>query len=142
MILDRLQDPGNLGTLLRTALAFGWEGVAAIPGTVDFFNDKALRAAQGAAFFLPYSWMEPEQIADWAKKKKAEIWIADAKGKQFSGISFRPPLALVLGSEGRGPGAWFRDFGRLLSIPLQNNVESLNVAAAGAILLYALRNSS
>ncbi len=141
LILDGIQDPGNLGTLLRTALAFGWEKVVATPGTVDFFNDKALRAAQGANFRLPYSSQTPEQIISWLRNRKASLWIADAQGQSLQNTPFSTPLALVLGSEGQGPGAWTKDLGHLISIPMQNQVESLNVAAAGAILLYTLRPS-
>jgi TrmH family RNA methyltransferase len=140
LILNGLQDPGNLGTLLRTALAFGWEGVAATHGTVDFFNDKALRAAQGATFRLPYAWMDPEQISNWAHRNKAAIWVADVEGDPLGSVPFQPPLALILGSEGQGAGSWAKEIGRPLSIPMQNQVESLNVASAGSIFLYALRN--
>src|SRR3990167_437079 len=61
LILDQISDPGNLGTVLRSALAFNWEGVILTPGTVDLFNDKALRSAKGATFHLPYDWQPPEE---------------------------------------------------------------------------------
>ena len=140
LILDQIQDPGNLGTLLRTALALGWEGVIATPGTVDFFNDKVLRAGRGAIFRLPFAWKTPHEIVAWAKKSGAQLWLADVKGKDFSACAFQGPLALILGNEGHGAGAWPQSVS--LSVPLQNNVESLNVSAAGAILLCALRGAS
>ena len=141
LILDGLQDPGNAGTLLRTAFALGWEGVVATPGTVDFFNDKAIRAGQGAIFRFPYCWQEPEQIEAWARDKKATLWVADARGKPLKGALPGSPMALVLGSEGNGPGKWTKSLGVSVSIPMVGEVESLNVAAAGAILLYALRDA-
>jgi len=137
LILDQIQDPGNLGTLLRSALALGWEGVIATPGTVDFFNDKALRAGQGAIFRLPYSWQEPEEI----QQTRSAVWVADLIGKPLASISWRPPLTLILSSEGQGPSAWTRNIGHRVSIPMQNSVESINVSAAGAILLYAMRQT-
>ena len=138
LILDQIQDPGNLGTLLRTALALGWEGVIATPGTVDFFNDKALRASQGAIFRLPFSIKTPEEILAWRESRNIPIWVADAKAPSCSKSTFSSPLALVLSHEGQGVRKWAKSF-HSISIPLQNNVESLNVAAAGAILLYHMR---
>ena len=102
LILDQVQDPGNLGTLLRTSLALGWEGVIATPGTVDFFNDKALRASQGAIFRLPYCYKTPEEIIAWANTKQIAIWIGDANGPPLKERNFHPPLALVLSNEGQG----------------------------------------
>ncbi len=139
LILDQIQDPGNLGTLLRSALAFGWEGIIATPGTVDLFNDKALRAAQGATFRLPYCWKDPDQIAYWLEYKKRDLWVADLQGDSIESLTPRPPLALVLSSEGKGTSPWSKHLGRPIVIPMDNQVESLNVASAGAILLYSLK---
>ena len=134
LVLDQIQDPGNLGTLIRSALALGWEGVIATPGTVDFFNEKALRASQGAIFHLPFAYKTPAQLAQW----KHTFWIADAKGEDLKRLSFSKPLALVLSNEGQGVSPWARSSGKLISIPLKESVESLNVATAGAILLYQM----
>lgn len=139
LILDQVQDPGNLGTLLRTALALGWEGVIATPGTVDFFNDKALRASQGAIFHLPYAYKTAEEIISWSQEKQIAVWVGDAKGTPLSETPFQSPLALILSHEGQGVSGWAQKIGQKISIPLQNKVESLNVAAAGAILLYEIR---
>jgi TrmH family RNA methyltransferase len=140
LILDGIQDPGNLGTLLRTALGLGWEGVISTGETVDWFNDKALRAARGATFRLPYCRQTPEQIAAWLRGRP--LWVGDAAGESVSSAAPQPPLALLLGSEGRGASDWARDLGRKLAIPMRGGVESLGVASAGAILLYALRSVS
>ena len=138
LILDQIQDPGNLGTLLRASLGLGWEGVIATPGTVDFFNDKALKASQGAIFKLPFSFKTPEEIISWVQRKKISIWVADAGGAPYKNESFIKPLALVLSNEGNGINQWAKEF-KMISIPLQNKVESLNVATAGAILLHHMR---
>lgn len=135
LVLDQIQDPGNLGTILRCALALGWEGVVATPGTVDFFNDKALRASQGAIFRLPFAYKTPQEIAAWDRT----LWVADAKGTDLKKATFRSPLALVLSNEGQGLSPWAKKHGKPISIPLQNNVESLNVATAGAILLHQIK---
>lgn len=141
LIVDQIQDPGNLGTLLRAALGLGWEGIMATPGTADFFNDKTIRASRGAIFHLPFAYKTPEEIAAWVERKKIPLWIADAKGTPINEIPCKPPIALLLSHEGQGVREWSRAIGRPLSVPLQNNVESLNVAIAGAILLYEMRGS-
>lgn len=142
LILDQIQDPGNLGTILRTALALGWDGVIATPGTVDFFNDKTLRASQGAVFHLSLCTKTPEEIQDWIRDKKISLWVADAKGRSVENSNFQSPLALVLSNEGQGLQPWAKNIGTPLAIPLKNNVESLNVSVAGALLLYQIRGSS
>ena len=140
LILDAVSDPGNLGTLFRTALGLGWQGVWLTPGCADPFNDKALRAAQGATFRLPFERVFPEKIIDWANRRKASLFVADLKGSLPDQCERRSPLALVLGNEGQGPGTWTKSLVLRVTIPT-SAVESLNVASAGAILLYALRPS-
>jgi TrmH family RNA methyltransferase len=135
VILDQIADPGNLGTLLRTSLALQWEGVILTPGTVDLFNDKALRAAKGATFTLPYARMTTEEIA----KMKLHFFTADLKGKSLSTAVFKPPLALILSNEGHGANLWSEKIAQKVTIPMNAKVESLNVASSGAILLYAMR---
>lgn len=140
LILDGLADPGNLGSLWRSALALGWEGVWLTPGTVDPFNDKALRAAKGATFRLPFGTITPEELAGWIRQKNATLFTADLQGKPLCDcVPVRPPVALLLGSEGQGPSSWSSALSTKVTIPMQNGVESLNVAGAGAILLYEMR---
>lgn len=138
LILDQIQDPGNLGTILRTAAALGWEAVIATPGTVDFFNDKALRSSQGAIFQLPFAYKTTDEISHWIKDKKVHLWVADMNGSEFKNQKFSFPIALVLSNEGNGAAQWSKNVGNCISIPLQNNIESLNVAIAGAIFLYGI----
>jgi len=137
LILDRLADPGNVGTLLRTAYALGWDGVASTSGTVDFFNDKAIRAAQGATFRLPLAIVTPEKIAAW----DFSFYVADVQGEPLPRGPFQTPRALILGSEGQGISPWAASIGTRFHIPMMKEAESLNVAAAGAIFLYAMRPS-
>lgn len=139
LILDQIQDPGNLGTIIRTALALGWEAVIATPGTVDFFNDKAIRASQGTIFRIPFAYKTEEEILSWVKEKKRFLWAADMNGSTLEKQDFRTPLTLILSNEGQGLRDWAKKAASLVSIPLKNKVESLNVASAGAILLYRMR---
>jgi TrmH family RNA methyltransferase len=138
LILDQLNDPGNLGTLFRTALALDWEGVWLTPGTVDPFNDKALRSARGSTFWMPFAWKSKEEICAWAKMKKASLYTADLEGESVDSLSLRCPAALILSSESHGASRWPAT---KITIPMQPHVESLNVAASGAILLFALRKN-
>lgn len=135
LILDQIQDPGNLGTLLRTALALDWDGVIFTPGTVDPFNDKALRASKGALFHLPY---QSQTIEEIKQTIEAPILIADLDGENLADCKIAPPLALVLSHEGTGPSPELEKKGKKIQIPMQNGVDSLNVAASGAIFLYTL----
>jgi TrmH family RNA methyltransferase len=139
LILDGIADPGNLGTLLRTACGLGWDGAFLTPRSADPFNDKALRAAKGATFKLPWKIGSIEELFDLLKKNKMVLFAADAKGKDFFNQPFRPPLALALGNEAHGLAAPLKQNAELIAIPMEENMESLNVASAGAILMYTLK---
>lgn len=135
LLLDGISDPGNLGTLLRTAAALGWEGVWISEESCDPFNEKALRAAKGATFHLPYNQSEEELSSLLASHT---LLIADSRGEPLEKRHATSPLLLALGSEAAGARASLKKKGTLISIPLHKQIESLNVAAAGAILLYEL----
>lgn len=139
LVLDRLSDPGNLGTMVRTAAAAGADGLLLSPGCVDPYNPKAVRATMGALLRLPIlslSWAEiARQTAD------LNVWLAAAGGSlAYTQVDWRQPAALVIGSEatGIGTGAEVLD-GRQVSVPMAARSESLNAAAAAAILLFEAR---
>ena len=138
LILDRLQDPGNLGTLLRTALALNWDGAIFTPGTVDPFNDKALRASKGALFSLPYQFLHFEEIIFYCEERKITSYVADLGGTPVAQMAPSFPLALILSNEGSGPTKIPEKWAQKIEIPMHNGVDSLNVATSGAILLYLL----
>jgi TrmH family RNA methyltransferase len=138
LILDRISDPGNLGTLFRTALALNWEGIWLTAGTVDPFNDKALRAARGATFWMPFAWKSFETICSWAKSNEASLYTADLTGEPITTLSPTPPLALILSNESQGAQNWPS---KKVTIPMNPHVESLNVAASGAIFLFTLKRN-
>lgn len=135
LVLDRLQDPGNVGTLIRAAFALGWEGVFLIQPGCDLFNDKALRSARGATLTFPFKLGSAEEMAADARKAGSSIAIADARGEKIA--PQKRPLYLVLGSEGGGVQQMACDL--RVSIPMSHRFESLNVASAGSILLYVLK---
>lgn len=136
LIADRLRDPGNLGTLLRTALAAGVEQVLLAPGTVDFSNPKVVRSAMGAHLWLPIV------DADWATIAEVvsgcQVWLAAAGGATpYTEVDWTQPAALVVGSEAHGAGERGRSLAQgRISIPMRPVVESLNAAVAAAIVLF------
>ena len=138
MALDHISDPGNLGTLLRTALAFGYEG-AFLMGGADPYNDKALRAAKGATFDLPLQFGTHESFLNLLKNAKMTGFTADLSGKSLNDQPTPPSFALILGNEGSGISPVLQTHCQSIKIPMTEYVESLNVAIAGGILLYALR---
>ena len=141
LILDGLQDPGNLGTILRTALASGVRHVCWTPGTVDIYNPKVLRSTMGAIFslaLLPVQ--QPEDILSFCRERGLNVFIGDIQGSSvYHTILTGGPLALIVGNEGKGPSPTFRgtDVHRV-TIPMAQDVESLNVAIATGILLYEI----
>jgi TrmH family RNA methyltransferase len=141
LVLDAVQDPGNVGTMLRTAHALGAAGVVALKGTVDLTNPKVLRGSMGTSFRMPAVAASPEEFLAWAGEWGLEIWVAAADGEPPGrrAAAGGRPLALVLGNEGAGTGAALQQAAhRRIGIPLAPGVESLNVAVAAGILLYEL----
>lgn len=139
LALDGISDPGNLGTLLRTALALGWEGVFFTEGSADPFNDKALRSAKGATFRIPLqqgNWSDLEKLIE---KNKMHVLIADIEGEDVKICKTSAPLLLVLGNESHGASPHAKQRFSKITIPMLKHMESLNVASAGAILMHTLR---
>lgn len=136
LALDRLQDPGNLGTLYRTARAFGWEGIFLIGSNVDAYNDKALRASQGATLLVPTRVGTHEEFLAYLQENSLPAYIADTEGEKPKRIKRG---CLILGTEGEGVSESLKEKLPKVTIPMQNNVESLNVAVAGGILLHLMK---
>lgn len=137
LILDGVQDPGNAGTLLRTAAAAGVDQVLFVPGCVDPLNGKVLRAAMGAHFRVPF-----RVLGDWdavwaALPAPQTLYVASAEGAIFyDEVDWRQPSALVLGSEAHGASSRMRERAAAVAVPMTAATESLNVAAAGAVMLF------
>jgi TrmH family RNA methyltransferase len=137
-IPDGVRDPGNLGTMLRTATAAG-VGVVFLPaGTADPYAPKVLRAAMGAHFRLPVHLATWEEIAARLSTASLQVYLAAAgEGIPYTGADFRSPAALIVGGEAEGAG---EEAARLaharVHIPMPGGVESLNAAVAAGILLF------
>lgn len=140
LVLAGLQDPGNLGTLLRTAEAFGATGVLLTAGTVSPYNAKAIRATAGALFRLPMlRGLSVAAILTLLRRKRVKVITSVvAGGTPLPETDLSGPVAVVFGSEGAGSPEEFRAVGEPLTIPLAAPVESLNVASAAAVILYEI----
>lgn len=140
-IPDCVRDPGNLGTMLRTARAAGVQDVLIPPGTVDVYSPKVLRGAMGAHFVLPIHTMTWQEIDDYLVIKRKEhlhVYLADVRGEHlYSQVDFRSPLALIIGGEAEGAGEQAHRLAEArLVIPMPGGSESLNAAIASAILMF------
>jgi RNA methyltransferase, TrmH family len=140
LALDGVSDPGNVGNLLRTALALGWQGVFILDESCDPFNDKALRAARGATFRLPIAWGNLDQLKALVQNNHLTPLVADINGKNLADVSRAPTSTLlVMGNEAHGPSQAIKDFCQAITIAMPGSMESLNVSVAGGIMMYALR---
>jgi len=142
-VLAELQDPGNLGTILRAAEAFGATGALLAHGTVSPYNAKAIRATAGALFRIPtLRGLSPAEIVALLRRKRVKLFTSVVAviedGKRLSETDLTGPVAVVFGSEGAGAPPEFRAAGESLTIPLAAPVESLNVASAAAVILYEI----
>lgn len=137
--LDAVSDPGNLGALLRTALALGWDGVFLLENCCDPYNDKAIRAARGANFKLPIKEGHYQDLQKLITDNALSPLVADLNGAPPEKYNDLERVLLLLGNEAHGPSAEAISMCQKVSIPISSQMESLNVAAAGAILMYVLK---
>lgn len=136
LICDRLSDPGNLGTLLRTAAAANVDAALLSPDTVDAFNPKVVRAGMGAHFRLPIESLSWDEIRE--RTKELCVRLADIQNaKRYDQTNWAQPCALIVSSEAEGPSDAARALAQeTVYIPMQRNVESLNAAVAGSVILF------
>lgn len=135
LIPDQIRDPGNLGTLFRTAAAAGVQAVLVPPETTDAFAPKVVRSGMGAHFRLPIQPMRWEKIR--RETKDLQIYLADMDGKSCWESDLRQPLALIVGSEAEGASDQAREVAtQKISIPMSGDIESLNAGVAGSVLMF------
>lgn len=140
IVLDGVQDPGNAGTIVRTAAALGAAATIALPGTVDLWNPKVIRSSMGAQFLFPALHASVEDTLAFLRRKGIDLWATDADGVELSGQDAPAKLAIAVGNEGAGLSQGVRASAtRTVSLRINPNIESLNVAVATGIVLYELR---
>jgi TrmH family RNA methyltransferase len=139
LVLDAVQDPGNVGTIIRTAAALGAHATVALPGTVDVWNAKVVRSAMGAHFHHLAFHTTWDALHAFLVHQPVPLWAADTRGEVV--LDGAPPrLALAVGNEGGGLTPAVRDAAeRVIAIAIEPAAESLNVAVAAGILLHELR---
>ncbi|MFT5317582.1 MAG: TrmH family RNA methyltransferase [Chlamydiales bacterium] len=142
LVFDGVSDPGNMGTLWRTALALGWDGAFILDNCVDPYNDKTLRSAKGATFRLPYCVGNFEDFSRLVEENQLQPLVGDIQGKEPGEVSLRKGVALVLGNEASGPSSAIKELCESVTIPMDGEMESLNVAVAGGILMYLLKKEA
>lgn len=138
LLLDGVQDPGNVGTMIRTARAFALDGVVALDGSADPWGPKAVRASAGCCFHLPVTSARWAEAGAWTVAAGIHVLAGDGAGRDVSAVSAAGSWALAIGSEGAGVRPEILAVAESVAVPMQGGAESLNAAVAGAILLYAL----
>lgn len=135
LIPDQIRDPGNLGTLLRSAAATGVQAILLPPETADAFASKVVRSGMGAHFRLSIHSMSWDEIK--AQTKGLQVYLADMEGQSCWETDLRQPLALIVGGEAEGASEEARKITtQNISIPMAGNVESLNAGVAGSVLMF------
>ncbi|MDE6026147.1 MAG: RNA methyltransferase [Lachnospiraceae bacterium] len=138
LIIERLQDPGNMGTIIRSAEAAGVSGIMLSQGCADIYSPKVVRSTMGSLFRMPVFLSEnlPDDI-DSLKKKDITVYGAHLNGDSMYSMDFTRPVAFLIGNEGKGLS---EDTGNaadfLLKIPMRGSVESLNAAVSASIIAY------
>lgn len=139
LVLDCIQDPGNMGTLIRTAAAAGYKVIVALSGTVDIYSPKVLRATAGLVFGIPVIYVKgPDELAAMLSRnpKRLAVTVPDG-GRPYYEEDLSRGIALVIGNEGNGVSDAVLEMADVrVTLPMKGEVESLNAAVAAAILMY------
>lgn len=139
IVMDGVQDPGNAGTILRTAAALGATATLALPGTVDLWSAKVVRSSMGAQFTHPSLSVSVEELANVLRREAVDLWATEASGEPLGQTPPPARLAIAVGNEGGGLSSNVRGLAsRVVGLPIASGVESLNVAVATGIILYEL----
>lgn len=139
LLLEDIQDPGNLGTMLRTGEGAGVDGVVMSKGTADIYNPKTIRSTMGSLYRVPFLYTrEMGEVIQLLKEKQIRVYAAHLKGeKYFDEITYEGGSAFLIGNEGNGLRRETAELAdACLKIPMEGQLESLNAAVAAALLLY------
>lgn len=142
ILLDAVQDPGNLGTIIRTADAAGMDAVVLGKGTVDLYNDKVIRATQGSIFHIPIYEADLFEEIKILKESGFEIWATALEDSEvYHKVNVQEKTAIILGNEGAGVNkSLIQEADKSVAIPIYGKAESLNVGIAAAILMYHIKS--
>ena len=141
LVLDRVQEPSNVGAILRSALGANFNKIYLID-CADVYESKALRASMGAVFHLDLVKMSLAQFLEYASQHDLELTICSMEGQNVFETDFHFPVGLVIGNEGQGVSNELRTLSsNLISIPMNNKLESLNASVSAGIIMYAIKNN-
>ncbi|MEI3505222.1 MAG: RNA methyltransferase [Bacilli bacterium] len=140
IMLDDVNDPGNLGTIIRTAAGLGYDGIIMSPNTVDLYNEKVIRSTQGVMFKIPIIKANLQEVIKMLKKEKVFcIGTALTNAKDVKHITKKDKFAICLGNEAKGISKEVLDnMDENVKIAMNNDVESLNVSIAAGIIMYEM----
>ena len=144
VVLDAVQDPGNLGTIVRTADAAGFDAVVLGVGTVDLYNDKVIRSMQGSHFHIPVFQADLREYLPALKNQGVEVAVTalHRDSKDYSILQGKSDIVIVVGNEGQGVSSEVIELADVVvTIPMFGKAESLNVAIASALLMYKTKES-
>jgi TrmH family RNA methyltransferase len=137
LIPDQIRDPGNLGTLLRTAAAAGVQAMILPPETTDAFAPKVVRSAMGAHFRLPVHSLTWDEIKRFCGIANLQVYLADMEGQSCWETDLRQPVALIIGGEADGASEFAKQMAnQKISVPMSGMMESLNAGVAGSVLMF------
>lgn len=135
LVLDEVQDPGNVGTLVRSALAFGFNEIYLI-NCASKTNEKVVRSTMGAVFKTKIFEISRE---DFIQKFKGEnLYCGEMGGENIENVSFENPCGIIVGNEGNGVSKELKEIAKHVAIPMEKNIESLNAGVAGSILMFEI----
>ena len=137
LILDNIQDPGNFGTMIRSAIAFGFTDIVASFDTVDLYNEKVVRASEGLLFHVNVVRKELPTFLEEIQNDYQILLTDVKKGKNIKEITLQDKIAIVIGNEGQGVREEIKNMAsQFIKIPIQKTCESLNAGVAASILMY------
>ncbi len=139
LVLENLQDPGNLGTILRTGEGAGVTGILLSAGCVDLYNPKVIRSTMGSIYRMPFFYAEDfSGSLDWLKRNGVSLYAAHLRGrKTYDGLDYTGGSAFLIGNESKGlTEETAAKADALVTIPMEGQVESLNASIAAAVLMY------
>ncbi|WP_205600791.1 RNA methyltransferase [Gracilibacillus sp. YIM 98692] len=140
LLMDQVQDPGNLGTMIRTADAAGFDAVILGEGTVDLYNEKVIRATQGSLFHLDILEANLSEEIRHLQDRDVKVWATGLENaERYDQLEIPEKLAVIVGNEGAGVDPKLMDQSdQIVTIPIYGRAESLNVSVAAGILMYAV----
>ena len=137
IILDNLQDPGNLGTIIRSAASFNFDTIVLSEISVDLYNDKVIRASEGMIFHTNVIRCNIKEFVKELKQNNYKIFTTDVNGGEIvSEVDFKAKIAIIIGSEGAGVGSVKEFADKSIYIPMNKRCESLNASVAASIIMY------